>query len=149
MQDLILEFVRETLLRHVILINFAAVGIVGAMAIDLVTGIRKARINGKARTSRGLKMTAKKAAKYLTPFATLSFIDLLAAVVVPFPPLSMIWAAYCIYCEFVSVRENAWEKSEIERAGKTMHLIVDNKDDIARMVVEMLTRQKPADDEDK
>lgn len=50
----------------------------------------------------------------------------------------MIWTGYCIFCEFKSVREKAWEKEELRKAEKTMSVIIENKDDIARMVAQIL-----------
>ncbi len=56
----------------------------------------------------------------------------------------MIWAAWCIFCEFKSVREKAWTKAELRKAEKTMRVIVENRDDIAKMVSEMvLAAQQP------
>lgn len=50
----------------------------------------------------------------------------------------MIWTGYCIFCEFKSVREKSWEKAELRKAEKTMSVIIENKDDIARMVAQIL-----------
>ena len=108
------------------------------MFVDLVSGIMKAKQRGEARTSTGYKKTAIKAKKYFTPFIELCFIDLLCCVVIPFPVFSMIWTGYCIFCEFKSVREKAWEKEELRKAEKTMSVIIENKDDIARMVAQIL-----------
>jgi hypothetical protein len=68
-------------------------------------------------------------------------IDIMAAVVLPAPFFSMLWAAYCVYCEFVSVREKAWTKAELQKAENTMNVIVENKEDIARMVIKLLEQQ--------
>lgn len=69
----------------------------------------------------------------------LVFIDLICCAVIPLPAFSMLWAAYCIFCEFVSVREKAWEKAEILRAERTMNIVIENKDDIAAIVAKLLT----------
>lgn len=76
------------------------------MAVDLFFGIKKARQNGEATTSMGLKKTCDKARKYFSPFMVTVCIDLIACIVMPFPVFSMIWAGYCVFCEFMSVREN-------------------------------------------
>ena len=70
------------------------------------------------------------------------FACLLAAVLLPVPAFSMIWAAYCIYCEFKSVREKAWQKEELRKAEKTMNVVIENKDDIAKLVAAVLFEQQ-------
>jgi hypothetical protein len=50
----------------------------------------------------------------------------------------MLWAAFCIFCEFKSVREKAWQKEELRNAEKTMNVIIENKDDIAKLVAAIL-----------
>lgn len=42
------------------------------------------------------------------------------------------------FCEFKSVREKSWEKAELRKAEKTMSVIIENKDDIARIVAKVL-----------
>ena len=110
--------------------------------MDLVSGVQKAKQRGEARTSTGYKKTATKAKKYFTPFLTLCFIDILCCVVIPIPVFSMLWTAYCIFCEFVSVREKSWQKEELRKAEKTMRVIIDNKDEIAKMAAELLFQRE-------
>lgn len=142
MEDTITTFIREHLFLHIVLITLSVVVMLAAMAVDLFTGLRKARQSGVARTSQGLKMTAAKATKYFTPYMVLVGIDMIACVVLPVPAFSMLWAAYCVYCEFKSVREKSWQKDEIRKAGKTMSVVIENKDDIARLLAEMLFSMK-------
>lgn len=101
-------------------------------------GSNESQATGEARTSTGYKKTAVKAKKYFTPFIELCFIDLLCCVVIPFPIFSMIWTGYCIFCEFKSVREKSWEKAELRKAEKTMSVIIENKDDIAKIMAQIL-----------
>lgn len=68
----------------------------------------------------------------------LIFIDLICCIVVPFPIFSMLWAAYCVFCEFKSVREKSWQKAELRKAEKTMSVIIENKDEIAKLAAEIL-----------
>lgn len=137
----LLDFMHGHLYKHIILIAVCITVTIIAMTIDLVTGIQKAKQRGEATTSTGLKKTATKARKYFTPFFTLCCIDILCSVVCPLPAFSMLWTAYCIFCEFISVREKSWRKEEIRKAEKTMSIIIENKDDIARLVAELLTAQ--------
>lgn len=110
MKDVIYNFINEHMMIHIVLIALCIAATIGAMFVDLVSGIMKAKQRGEARTSTGYKKTAIKAKKYFTPFIELCFIDLLCCVVIPFPVFSMIWTGYCIFCEFKSVREKSWEK---------------------------------------
>lgn len=111
-----------------------------SMALDLVSGVMKARKLGIARTSIGFKRTVDKGRKYIGPFICLVLIDFMCFVIIPFPLFSILWSCYCVFCEFVSLREKSWEKDEIRRQEKTLNVIVDNKDDIARMFVEVLKK---------
>lgn len=135
-------FLNQHLYKHIVLIALCCVVTLIAMTIDLVTGIHKAKLRGEATTSTGLKKTATKARKYFTPFFTLCCIDILCSVVIPLPAFSMLWTVYCIFCEFVSVREKSWKKSEIRKAEKTMSIIIENKDDIAKLVSEMIKQKQ-------
>lgn len=138
MRDTLTTFVHEHLMMHTVLISLAAAAILGAMVIDFVFGIRKAKERGEARTSTGYKKTAAKAQKYFSPFLVLVFIDLIGCAVIPFPVFSMLWAAYCVFCEFKSVREKSWQKEELRKAERTMNVILENKDDIAKMAAQIL-----------
>lgn len=135
----LLDFMHGQLYKHIILIAVCITVTIIAMTIDLITGIHKAKQRGEATTSTGLKKTATKARKYFTPFFTLCCIDILCSVVIPLPAFSMLWTAYCIFCEFISVREKSWRKEEIRRAEKTMSIIIENKDDIAKLVASIIT----------
>ena len=138
MTDIIEKFVHEHMFMHIVLIALSVAAMLLAMTVDFFTGLHKAKKNGVARTSQGLKKTATKATRYFTPYMVLVGIDLISCVVMPFPAFSMLWAVYCIYCEFKSVCEKSWEKAEIRRAQKTMSVVIENKDDIARLVAEIL-----------
>ena len=138
MKDVIYNFINEHMMIHIVLIALCIAATMGAMLVDLITGVMKAKQRGEARTSTGYKKTAVKAKKYFTPFIELCFIDLLCCVVIPFPIFSMIWTGYCIFCEFKSVREKAWEKAELRKAENTMSVIIENKDDIAKIMAQIL-----------
>lgn len=129
-------------MTHVVLIALTSASIVGAMVVDFVSGLRKARERGEATTSKGLKRTAAKATKYFTPYAVLMFIDIISSAVVPVPVFSMLWGIYCILCEFLSVREKSWQKAELRKAERTMRIIVENKEDVAKMASELIFRDE-------
>ncbi len=50
----------------------------------------------------------------------------------------LVSTGYCIFCEFKSVREKSWEKAELRKAEKTMSVIIENKDDIAKIMAQIL-----------
>ena len=149
MKEVIYNFINEHMMTHIVLIALCIAATIGAMFVDLVSGVLKARQRGEARTSTGYKKTATKARKYFTPFIELCFIDLLCCVVIPFPVFSMLWTGYCIFCEFVSVREKSWEKAELRKAEKTMSVIIENKDDIAKIMAQVLFDNEKVKEENK
>lgn len=102
MKDVIYNFIRDHLMIHLVLIALSTAAILGAMSVDFVFGVRKAKQRHEARTSTGFKKTATKAQKYFSPFMVLCFMDLISSVIIPFPAFSMIWAVYCI---FVSINQ--------------------------------------------
>lgn len=139
MQEIINTFAMEHLYRFAIIVVICTFAIMASMLTDLIFGIRKARQNHEATTSQGFKKTCTKAQKYFSPFLITVCIDLIASCAgIPVPVFSMLWSAYCVFCEFVSVREKAWEKAEIRKQERTMKVILENKDDIARMLMEMM-----------
>lgn len=139
----------EHLYRYAVIESMCMAAILMAMTIDLIFGIRKARINGEATTSRGLKKTCDKARKYFSPLMCIILIDLISCVVTSVPVFSMLWSTYCIFCEFMSVREKAWQKAEIRQQERTMRVLLDNKDDIAKALIEaMSAMRKEGKDED-
>lgn len=135
------EFLNEHLMAHILLITLASAMMIVAMIVDLVFGVYKARQLGEATTSTGLKKTCEKARKYFSPFAVLVCIDLLSSVISPIPAFSLLWSSYCIFCEFISVREKAWKKAELRKQERTMSIILENKDDIAKMIAELIKKQ--------
>ncbi len=77
--DVVTQFVHEHMYMHIVLIALSVAVMLLSMAVDFFTGLQKARRNGVARTSQGLKKTAAKATKYFTPYMVLVGIDLIAA----------------------------------------------------------------------
>lgn len=127
--------------NHILFITLFTAAILLAMAIDLICGIHKARIRGDLITSRGLKMTGKKAVKYFVPFFVLCLLDLVACFLLPAPFFSMFWSSYCLLCEFWSVRESSWQKEEIEKQARTIRTILADKDDLARLIANALSQR--------
>ena len=145
MTEIIHTFLQEHLYRSALVIAICMGALIVSMAVDLFFGIKKARHNGEATTSMGLKKTCDKARKYFSPFLVTVCIDLIACIVMPFPVFSMIWAGYCVFCEFMSVREKSWQKAEIRKQEKTISILLENKDDLAKAFAEVLKKQQEAE----
>lgn len=142
MTDFIQTFLQEHIYRFALIVTLCMGAMIFAMIVDLIFGIQKARENGEATTSTGLKKTCDKARKYFSPFLVTVSIDLIAACAdVPCPVFSMLWTAYCLFCEFVSVREKSWKKAEIRKQERTVRVLLENKDDIAKMITDLLAQQ--------
>ena len=146
MTGIIHTFLQEHLYRSALVIAICMGALIVSMAVDLFFGIKKARQNGEATTSMGLKKTCDKARKYFSPFMVTVCIDLIACIVMPFPVFSMIWAGYCVFCEFMSVREKSWQKAEIRKQEKTISILLENKDDLAKAFAEVLKKQQEAEE---
>lgn len=146
MTEIIHTFLQEHLYRSALVIAICMGALIVSMAVDLFFGIKKARQNGEATTSMGLKKTCDKARKYFSPFLVMVCIDLIACIVMPFPVFSMIWAGYCVFCEFMSVREKSWQKAEIRKQEKTISILLENKDDLAKAFAEVLKKQQEAEE---
>ena len=145
MTEIIHTFLQEHLYRSALVIAICMGALIVSMAVDLFFGIKKARQNGEATTSMGLKKTCDKARKYFSPFMVTVCIDLIACIVMPFPVFSMIWAGYCVFCEFMSVREKSWQKAEIRKQEKTISILLENKDGLAKAFAEVLKKQQEAE----
>ena len=146
MTEIIHTFLQEHLYRSALVIAICMGALIVSMAVDLFFGIKKARQNGEATTSMGLKKTCDKARKYFSPFMVTVCIDLIACIVMPFPVFSMIWTGYCVFCDFISVREKSWQKAEIRKQEKTISILLENKDDLAKAFAEVLKKQQEAEE---
>lgn len=142
MDKVIQSLLTEHLYRFAVIIAVCMATMIFSMLVDLVFGVKKARRNGEATTSTGLKKTCDKARKYFSPYMVTVCIDLIAACAnVPCPFFSMIWAAYCVFCEFISVREKAWQKAEIRKQERTMRVMLENRHDLAAAIAEAMKVQ--------
>ena len=124
----------------VIFICFASILI--AMTIDLIAGIQKAKELHVARTSTGLKKTCDKAKKYFPTFGIASLMDVATCIISPFPLFAIAWTVYLLLCEFKSIREKAYEKAEIRKQERTMKVILENKEDIAKTLIQLLNQEQ-------
>lgn len=143
MNEVIETFAVEHLYRFAFIVSLCMAAMLVAMVVDLIFGVRKAKRNGEATTSTGLKKTCDKARKYLSPFMATVCIDIIAACAnLQVPIFSMLWSAYCVFCEFISIREKAWQKAEIRKQERTMKVILENKEDIAKTLIQLLNQEQ-------
>lgn len=143
MSEVIQTFAVEHLYRFAFIVSLCMAAMLAAMVVDLIFGVRKAKRNGEATTSTGLKKTCDKARKYFSPFMATVCIDIIAACAnLQVPIFSMLWAAYCVFCEFISIREKAWQKAEIRKQERTMKVILENKEDIAKTLIQLLNQEQ-------
>ena len=143
MNEVIQTFAVEHLFRFAFIVPLCMAAMLVAMVVDLIFGVRKAKRNGEATTSTGLKKTCDKARKYFSPFMATVCIDIIAACAnLQVPIFSMLWAAYCVFCEFISIREKAWQKAEIRKQERTMKVILENKEDIAKTLIQLLNQEQ-------
>lgn len=73
----------------------------------------------------------------------------MTCIIVPIPVFSIVWSLWVDFCEFKSVREKSWEKAEIRKQDRTVQVILENKDAIAKTIVELLKQSTEKDKEDK
>ena len=143
MNEVIQTFAVEHLYRFAFIVSLCMAAMLVAMVVDLIFGVRKAKLNGEATTSTGLKKTCDKARKYFSPFMATVCIDIIAACAnLQVPIFSMLWSAYCVFCEFISIREKAWQKAEIRKQERTMKVILENKEDIAKTLIQLLNQEQ-------
>ena len=143
MSEVIQTFAVEHLYRFAFIVSLCMAAMLVAMVVDLIFGVRKAKRNGEATTSTGLKKTCDKARKYFSPFMATVCIDIIAACAnLQVPIFSMLWAAYCVFCEFISMREKAWQKAERRKQERTMKVILENKEDIAKTLIQLLNQEQ-------
>lgn len=135
-------YIKTHYLAQIVSVAVCYAAVLTAVFIDLVTGLRKSHALQVPTSSLRLRSTAGKTLKYIAPMTCLTLIDLMAAAVLPLPLFTLLWAAYCIWCEYVSVREKAWRKQELETARKTISVMIGNEKELAEKLVTLLFDHK-------
>lgn len=113
-----------------------------SMVIDLVAAyVRCKRLGGKWVSDKQ-KRTSEKAEKYFLPMLALSFVDVLTFVLVQYPVFTLVMAVINALTEWRSVFEKSHTKQEQREAAQTMSVIIKNKDELAKVLVELLKEGK-------
>lgn len=129
-----------------------------AMVVDLASGINKARINGKIKTSWGLKRTMSKFIMYEGGMLIAGGVDVLMHfshlydlfclhAIKGVPVITCLVGAFLCVVEFMSVREKASVKMKKE-FGETAKMLgqLASREDFVKVLAEALRASaKPAD----
>jgi hypothetical protein len=128
-----------------------------AMAVDLVSGINKAKTNGKMRTSWGLKRTMSKFIMYEGGMLIAGGVDVLMHsshlydlfclhAIKGVPVITCLVGAFLCVVEFMSVREKAdvKMKKEFETTAKLLDKVLSRED--LHDLLKILARKKDEND---
>lgn len=127
-------FIETYLHYYAIWLIIVYCGVIVAMLIDLIAGLRKARAAGRKTTSRGYKQTCDKAVKYFLPMVCLTCIDIIASAILPVPFMTMAMGVYNIFCELKSILETTHDKSEIDRYATAARLLLSENENFKKLI---------------
>lgn len=136
------EFYNICIAGHAVWLLAAFSAVTLAMAADLASGVAKSRRLKRPINSRGLKQTCDKAMKYFLPMLCLSCIDILASVILPVPALTMVFAAYCIFCEIKSILETTEQKADILSAIREAERMALLRPEVADALKSLIKKSK-------
>lgn len=111
-----------------------------AMILDLLSGYRKAKERGEARTSYGLRRTVTKAVLYYALMLFGFMFDCIGTFFYPLPYVTFVAAAFLIFIECKSILEKAHDKDKrkLNKSLEELSIILDNRDDLIKGVAEIL-----------
>jgi len=114
-----------------------------SMALDLISGYRKAKERGEARTSYGLRRTVTKAVLYYALMLFAFMFDCIGTFFYPLPYVTFIAAAFLIFIEGRSILEKAHDKDKrkLNKSLEELSIILDNRDDLIKGVAEIVKNQ--------
>ena len=118
-----------------------------AMVIDLVSGYRKAKERGEARTSYGLRRTVTKAVLYYALLLFAFMFDCIGTFFYPLPYVTFLVTAFLIFIEGKSILEKAHDKDKrkLNRSLDDLSVMLENKDDLLKGIAEILKKQNKED----
>ena len=135
------ELIQDHIIVNQIVVMFVILTI--AVVVDLVAGVWKASKAGIATTSTGLKRTATKMGQYYLPMLCSACIDLMSDMceIYSHPYFTFGIGAFFVLCELKSVMENTRTKEEMREAANTMQVVLKNKDDLAKVFMQVVIEQ--------
>lgn len=128
-----------------------------AMIVDLISGLRKAKVRGEYRSSEALKRTFTKFITYEGGMIIALCFDILIHmsrlvqlfgldVIYGVPVISCLVGAFLCVVEFISVREKAEQKTkkQMDDAAKLLNTMLqnDNLKDVLRIAMEQQNLQR-------
>jgi hypothetical protein len=126
-----------------------------AVIADLWSGVRKAKINGVARSSYGFRRTIDKLARYYNLLLALTVVDAMHMSSVwyldtyysytklpMFPFITLLGAIGICIIEIKSIYEKAEDKVRIENVANMAGKIITNKDDMSEIIKAVVTYMK-------
>ncbi len=113
-----------------------------AIALDLVSGWRKAKERCEARTSYGLRRTVTKTVLYYAMMLFAFMFDCIGMFFYTQPYVTFIAAGFLIFIEAKSILEKAHDKDrrKISSNLKDLSVMLDNKDDLIKGLSELVKR---------
>lgn len=120
--------------------------VLAALMADLRSGLLKAQRANTPKTSRGLRRTVEKAARYYVTLFAMSIIDALIVAsafylravggwgLPPFPLFTTLGAAGLCGIELKSVYENSREKGDYDLVARALKRMLSDKDFRARLL---------------
>lgn len=114
-----------------------------AISIDLISGWKKAKERGEARTSYGLRRTVTKTVLYYALMIFAFMFDCIGMFFYDQPCVTLVAAAFLIFIEAKSIFEKAHDKDKrkLNKSLEDLSLLLEHKDDIAKGVAEILKNQ--------
>lgn len=135
----------------------AMIVVLMAMIVDLISGLRKAKVRGEYRSSEALKRTFTKFITYEGGMIIALCFDILIHmsrlvqlfgldVIYGVPVISCLVGAFLCVVEFISVREKAEQKTkkQMDDAAKLLNTMLqnDNLRDVLRIAIEQQNLQR-------
>ncbi len=124
------------------------------VALDLWSGVKKAKQRGEATMSQGYKRTIDKLAKYFNTLLVLGIVDIvilisplypLSKVFPSFPYFSLIGVLFVAFIEMKSIREKAEGKRSYKSASILVGKIIESKDDVQKIIEEVINYMNMTD----
>ncbi|MDU1889525.1 MAG: phage holin family protein [Dysgonomonas sp.] len=121
-----------------------------AIAIDLLSGLSKAKERGEVHTSYGFRRTVSKAVLYYALMLFALMFDAIGMFIYPLPYITLVAAAFLIFIECKSILEKAHEKDR-RILSKNLEDFIDilNDKDVIKNLGEMLKKQMNKEKEEE
>ena len=130
----------ETLSTKLELVMIMWIIVLIAIAIDLISGLKKATLLGEIHTSYGFRRTVSKMVQYYGLLCFTFMFDVLSSPVLSLSYFSMLASFFLVFIEAKSLFEKAQDKDrrKINESIKDLIILIDNKDNLLKGVSEIL-----------